>query len=174
MRGITHPATKLWHMTEGDGLVGTVVEPDNFTQVAGLMQGMVIRKLINDFELKISGYDVIMCPYGINNGRESVLKGIDFSPLQAACKRCKVLHLIYTLHCQKYFFLCLHTHTNSSDIPFLIRSVYCVSPPFAAVTVSTLLDLLKHWAPFTGTEWKTPAHHNPPSTKLYSWLNAGR
>ena len=50
---------------------------------------------------------------------------------------------IYTLFCQKNSLICLYTHMTLSDIQFLIHRVYYdVSPPFAAITASTLLEKL--------------------------------
>ena len=50
--------------------------------------------------------------------------------------------VLLTLYCQKYLLICLYTHMNLSDIPFLIHRVYDIGPPFAAITASTLLGKL--------------------------------
>ena len=55
------------------------------------------------------------------------------------------LSIRYTLYCQKYSLTCFDSHANLIDIPFLIHRVKYVSPPFAAITASTLLGRL-----FTG------------------------
>jgi len=51
--------------------------------------------------------------------------------------------VLRTLYCQKHSLICLYTHMNLSDIPFLIHRVYIdVGLPFAAMTASTLLGKL--------------------------------